>query len=249
MQYLSSFRSVATQFLDFLFPLSCIVCSHPASSLVCDECWQRIPRVTKDSVLYTSTLKKLTSEGTIHTLASCYIFEHNGSFQHIVHGLKYRGYTSLGIQLGETLASVIQELSLSADIVLPVPLHKRKHRERGYNQSEFLAQGIARKLSIPWNPSLLIRQRYTQSQTKLSADERRQNMLNAFALRPSSMEHLSGKTCIIVDDVITTGSTIKACAEVLLQAQPNRIIAASAAIAQESSIFSASVISTNSPQK
>jgi ComF family protein len=134
----------------------------------------------------------------------------------------------LGMCIGETL----KELHHEVDILIPVPLHHIKHRERGYNQSEFIARGIASIINKPVVPNAVRRTRNTQTQTKLNIEERRKNMELAFELVPQSSKILSGKKCLLVDDVITTGATTNACAQVILSAGATKIIAASAALAE-----------------
>ncbi|MCX7984625.1 MAG: ComF family protein [Bacteroidetes bacterium] len=224
-------HNFVTTVVNFIFPPTCIVCSRPLPNLVCQDCWEALPSIANDPALFANTLRKLTTDSTIQTLVSCYIFEYQGPLQQIIHALKYRGYSSVGIQLGELLGTSIRESGLTADLIIPVPLHKRKQRERGYNQAECIAKGMAKVLTIPYNTSILTRHRYTKSQTKLTVTEREYNMKNAFSVNPQWLPCLSHKTCIVVDDVITTGATIKACANALSQAQPASIIAASVAIA------------------
>ena len=175
---------------------------------------------------------KFLSEGEISDLVSCFVFEKEGPFQHIAHALKYKEYKSVGVDLGMRLGKVLKEWNLDVDILIPVPLHRIKHRERGYNQSEFIARGIGSVLGKPVVSSAVRRIRHTQTQTKLNIEERRKNMEHAFELIPHSSNILIEKRCLLVDDVITTGATTNSCAQVILLAGAAKIIAASAALAQ-----------------
>jgi ComF family protein len=222
-------------FLDFLYPPICIACNRPLSDgnqKVCSGCWNAIPRVTKDLPLYQQTRSKLLLEGNIHDLISCFIFEKEGPFQHIIHALKYKEYKSVGVDLGKHIGEALKEWRLEVDILIPVPLHRIKQRERGYNQSEFIARGIASIINKPVVQNAVRRSRDTQTQTKLHIEERRKNMESAFELVPHSSKILSEKRCLLVDDVITTGATTNACAQVILLAGAAKIIAASAALAE-----------------
>lgn len=222
-------------FLDFLYPPVCIACNTPlqdSSQKVCADCWDAIPRVTRLLPLYQQTRTKLLGEGYISDLVSCFVFEKEGPFQHIVHALKYKEYRSLGIDLGMCIGKTIKEYHLEFDILIPVPLHRLKYRERGYNQSEFIARGIASVVNKPVILNAVRRIRNTQTQTKLNSHERRKNMERAFEFIPRSSYILSGKTCLLVDDVITTGATTNACAQELSSAGVEKIIAASAALAE-----------------
>ena len=222
-------------FLDFLYPPLCIACNTPLSDgnqKICSECWNAIPRVTKDLSLYQQTRAKLLFEGNINDIIAYFVFEKKGPFQHIVHALKYKEYKSVGVDLGLRIGEALKEWSFEVDILIPVPLHRIKHRERGYNQSEFIARGIASVIHKPVVPHAVRRAHNTQTQTKLTIEERRKNMECAFELIPHSSKILSGKKCLLVDDVITTGATTNACAHVIRSAGATEIIAASAAIAE-----------------
>jgi ComF family protein len=222
-------------FLDFLYPPICVACNKPladGTQKVCSECWNAIPLVTKDLSLYQQTRAKLLFEGNITDIVSCFVFEKKGPFQHIVHALKYKEYKSVGVELGMRIGEIMKEWRLEVDILIPVPLHRIKHRERGYNQSEFIARGIASVIHKPVVPNAVRRTRNTQTQTKLTIEERRKNMECAFELIPYSSKILSGKKCLLVDDVITTGATTNACAQVILLAGAAKIIVASAALAE-----------------
>jgi ComF family protein len=188
--------------------------------------------VTKLLPLYQQTYAKLLVEGNITDLVSCFVFEKEGPFQKIAHALKYKEYKSIGIDLGMCIGETIKEWNLEIDMLIPVPLHRIKYRERGYNQSEFIARGIASIIGKPIVLNTLRRTRHTQTQTKLNIEERRKNMEHAFELIPNSSPSLSGKNCLLVDDVITTGATTNACAQVLKSAGIAKIVAASAALAE-----------------
>ena len=113
-----------------------------------------------------------------------------------------------------------------------MPLHRIKYRERGYNQSEYIARGIAGVTGKPAACDIVRRKRYTQTQTKLNIEERYLNMKDAFEILPDASKKISGKTCLLVDDIITTGATVNSCAKEILAAGTNSIIAASAALAK-----------------
>jgi ComF family protein len=131
--------------------------------------------------------------------------------------LKYQGVIELADPLGKLLAQTYQRHHLQADIVLPVPLHPERQRQRGFNQATLLARACARQLGIPWDERLLIRRRATSSQVGLTASERRANVAAAFSL-PSSTRRIRERTILLIDDVSTTGATLEACARPLLDA-------------------------------
>ena len=221
--------------LDFFYPPVCIACNKPlpdGNQKVCNDCWTAIPKVTKQLPLYQETRTKLLAEGDISDLVSCFVFEKEGPFQHIAHALKYKEYKSIGVDLGTRIGQALREWNIEVDIIIPVPLHRIKYRERGYNQSEFIAHGIASVVGRPVVLNAVRRTRHTETQTMLNIEERRKNMENAFELISHSSEILLEKRCLLVDDVITTGATTSSCAQAILSAGAVKIIAASAALAK-----------------
>lgn len=220
--------------LDFIYPPFCLSCSDSlpdGRQRVCVRCWNAIGRSSRDLPLFLETRKKLLTSELVDDLVSCFVFEKEGPFQHIAHALKYQGYESLGLELGRRLGTVFREWELAGDMLVPIPLHRRKQRERGYNQAEQVARGVFRVTSIPVRTDLVRRTRFTQSQTTLSIEERKKNMEAAFEVVPGKENAVNGRCIVLVDDVITTGATIVACASALRDAGARRVIASSAALA------------------
>jgi ComF family protein len=147
----------------------------------------------------------------------------------LVHELKYRGRRRVAERLAEALCARPEVRAvLSADVLLvPVPLHPRRHRERGFNQSELLAQALARRLGLECAPACLVRRKDTAPQTGLSAAQRRKNLAGAFAVRRRA--RLLGRVVVLVDDVVTTGATVSACARALREASVAELRVCSAA--------------------
>jgi ComF family protein len=226
---------VSNPLIEFLYPPSCLICHQPPNDVnqkICTSCWNSIQPLSQNHPLYLETRQKLLRDRYIHDLVSCFVFEKDGSFQHIAHALKYQEFKSIGTELGKRIGNVMKEWDIEADVIIPVPLHKQRYRERGYNQAEYIAHGIASVINKSVCNSILQRKRYTQTQTKLSAEERRRNMQDAFEVSDHSKSIINGKACLLVDDVITTGATTNACAKELSAAGAAKIVAASAALAQ-----------------
>jgi len=228
-------KSIINPLLDFIYPPVCISCGTPlpdASQKICKHCWSAIPTLTKDHFLYQQTRSKLLAEGCVVDLISCYVFESDGPFKHIAHALKYQEFKSLGIELGKQIGELVQAWNVETDIIVPVPLHRIKHRERGYNQSEFIARGIALIINKPIVVDAVRRTHYTQTQTELNLEQRYMNMKDVFETLPGTSKKLHGKTCLLIDDVITTGATTNSCAREILASGAKSIITASAALAK-----------------
>jgi ComF family protein len=221
--------------LDFIYPPLCVSCSKllvDGEKLVCEECWRSVQIVHLDLGLYQETRSKLVASGVVDDLVSAFVFTKEGALQHIAHALKYTGYQSIGLELGRRVGSVILAQKIQADYIVPIPLHTRKLRERGYNQAELIARGASEVTGIPVRADLVRRSRFTQSQTTLSIDERKKNVEDAFEIDPRKGDAIEGRSFILLDDVITTGATIEACGRALREAGASHVIAASSALAQ-----------------
>ncbi len=147
-------------------------------------------------------------------------FFKNNPLRPAVHCLKYRGHKAVASILAEFLADTYHRHQLQAQVIVPVPLHASRYRERGYNQSDLLATALGRSLGLPVNRTSLVRIRPTRSQMELTAVERRKNVAKAFDCIDTQ---LSGQTVLVIDDVCTTGSTLDACAEALKQAGARQV--------------------------
>jgi ComF family protein len=228
-------KSLVGVILDFIFPPVCLNCRQLLSAhekFICNPCWEAIERVHPGHPLYCETREKLLASGVVSNLVSCFVFQSEGAVQRLAHAVKYEGFETLGVWLGQELGRAIRSAGIQADCLIPVPLHKRKFRERGYNQAELVARGIAELIGLPVRTDIVRRKRFTETQTKLDLEQRRKNMEEAFEIVPGKDIEVSGKAYIIVDDVITTGATITSCAGEFVSAGASRVIAASLALAQ-----------------
>ena len=149
--------------------------------------------------------------------------------QAIIHHFKYNHRTYLAKKIATFMAEKMKSLTnvVDIDLLIPVPLHKKRLKNRGYNQSHLLCQSISSYTSIPLDVSSLIRIKNTKSQTKLNMEQRMENVAGAFQV--TNRTKIVGKKILLVDDVITTGSTINACAEQLAVNGAQKIYALSAA--------------------
>ena len=151
---------------------------------------------------------------------------YQGLLRDLILQMKHPGQEGLAEAVGNRWAQRDEDRlhELRADLVMPVPLHWRRRWHRGYNQSEALAQAIACRLALPCHPAALRRLRATPPQTTLTATDRRQNLRGAFALRRGS--DLKDKTVLLIDDVMTSGSTVNECAKVIRTARAKTIVVA-----------------------
>lgn len=228
-------QSLLRPLYEFIFPPSCLVCDAPmerTSGRVCAACWHSLRPVASADRTYRLAAERLIRHGHLDGVVPLWHFEQEGTLQSMVHALKYNGITDIGVEMGRFLGERLREEKVieHADGIIPVPLHRAKYRERGYNQSEFISRGIQQVTGLPLLQDVLYRSRFTQSQTELNIAERKLNVDGAFALRKGRSVH--GRSFLLVDDVITTGATIEACAAVLKEHGARRLFASSVALAE-----------------
>lgn len=211
--------SFCNQFLNLFLPPRCVGCRQ-ADAWLCTECMRQIPRVTSpfcvccgDAVSNSELCVRCqTSPLQIESIRSVVYFE--GVLRRAMHWFKYRGRTVLAEPLGDLMAAYWMQHAKPIDVVVPVPLHAARMRERGYNQAALLAREMARRVGLVVDEQVLIRRRATTSQVKLDANQRKENVRAAFCC---SGDKLAGKRVLLIDDVCTTGATLEACAIALYQ--------------------------------
>lgn len=222
---------IADTISRFFWQQECLACEKvlfESEQVVCKECEAEFKDVSGER-LRNEFDRKFAANKIIMQFIPRYLFEVSAPIQHLIHSLKYRDKKKAGIYLGQKIGEQLHALHIQADIIIPVPLHKSKERERGYNQATVIANGISRITGIPTDAKLLRRNRYTESQTNKTLPERRINMADAFETPKNAL--LNGKKVLLCDDVITTGATIEECGKILLSAGAQSVIAVSAALA------------------
>jgi ComF family protein len=151
---------------------------------------------------------------------------HQGPLRAAIHALKYDHESRIAAVLGDLLADAVLRQNWPVDMIIPVPLHLNKLRQRGYNQANKIAQALAARIGSPVASEAIQRTRETLSQVELSAHDRRINVQGAFAVAANYRQELTGKSVILLDDVCTTGSTLTACAIALREVDVASIYAA-----------------------
>jgi len=220
---------------DFVYPKICILSGFkiPESNsnpYVLDE---KIPLMERTSSEDFLDMREKTG---VKLSYSVFAFRNDSYVQTVIHEMKYKGMKNIGIFLGELLNHELKKLGINLNekfhICIPIPLHETKKRERGYNQSEYICKGITSGTEIEIIKKLLIRVKKTETQTKLSFEERKKNMKNAFIFNPRFVNKLNGVNAILVDDVITSGSTIREAISVLKRSGIGEIFVLTAALAK-----------------
>jgi len=218
---------------DFFLPRICPSCGNklqPSEKIVCRKCFSLITIANK-KYIDDEFFRKFSDGNVISGLTSLMMFEKDSPSQHILHSIKYDGLFSLGRSAGRMLGKLKKEVisRWEADLIIPVPLHKLKKAERGYNQSYYIAKGLSEELNIPVKNNILKRIKYTESQTKMNISERMENMDSAFSLK--RRDNVQGRRVILVDDVVTTGATLISCGHVLALGGTSKVYAVTLAIA------------------
>lgn len=222
-------------FVSLLFPRCCIVCGRPLAKgeeCLCTLCNINLPR-TGYHLMEDNPVEKLFWGKIPLERATSFFFYRKGSdFRQILHQLKYGGQKNIGAIMGRYMAAELQESGFfeDIDVIVPVPLHKKKQRLRGYNQSEWIARGVATVTGIPIDTESVVRHKNTETQTSKSSLERWENVNGIFKLHHA--ESLAGKHILIVDDVLTTGATTVECASCLTEIEGVRISVLTLAIAE-----------------
>jgi ComF family protein len=217
------------------FPDLCVCCLQPAPSAeepLCIRCLAALPLTNFQIRKENPVTERFFGRLPLHTGFSLCYFEKKGNVQKIIHALKYYDRPDVGWAMGRMMgASILQTAHFGGlDALVAVPLHAKKQRSRGYNQSARLAEGMASVLGIPFWADAVIRRAYTTSQTHKSRLERFQNVENVFEL--SGRRDLRHMHLLLVDDVLTTGATLEACGSVLLKEEGVKLSVATLAIAE-----------------
>jgi ComF family protein len=212
---------------DLVLPPICVNCHEPlaAHGKLCARCWQRIdficaplcdrlgtplPYATEEVALSSAALRRTPDFGRARAVA-----RFDGVMRELVHRLKYSDHHELLRLFVPMMRAAGRELLPKADCLVPVSLHRWRLWKRRFNQAALLAAGIGREASVAVEYAALQRVKHTVSQVDLSWQERRANVEAAFAIRPDKLALIPGKHIVLIDDVITTGATVEACARAL----------------------------------
>ena len=211
-------RMILNDLLNLFYPRLCLLCQRSlveGEEHICLHCSNHLP-YTHFTNMETNPVCLLLQGKTSFVAATALLhFTKGGRGQKLIHSSKYHGNKKLGYELGRMAATTYRETGLfdTVDLLLPVPLHPKRMRQRGYNQSEWIAYGIRSVTGIAVDTSPLSRIKKTESQTRKQIFERSENVEDIF--RVENTDTLKNKHILLVDDVITTGSTMNACAEAM----------------------------------
>ena len=222
--------------VNLFYPLHCLLCKKPlikGEQHICLDCFCNMPKTNYHISKANPARDLFSGYSQINEVTAFLFFEKEGTTQRLIHSLKYRGNKSLAEFMGRIAALELNNCGFcaSADVILPIPLHPKKERQRGYNQSEIIAKGLASVYGNKVDNKALKRIIHTQSQTLKSVFDRHINVEKIFEV--TDIENLYGKHILLVDDVMTTGATISSCIEALLSVPDIKISIFSLSIARE----------------
>lgn len=223
-------------FLSLIFPRICASCGKllfKNEDIICTKCLYKLPKTNFHRFADNQVMQIFWGRIQLHSAAAFLNFSKSGRVQRLVHQLKYKNKTNVGVLLGELYGGDLKKAVLfsTVDVVIPVPLHWKKQKKRGFNQSEMFGRGLAKAMNAKLDTQTLIRNVNTDTQTKKSKAERWENVRDVFELKDP--EHLKGKHILLVDDVITTGATMEASATTLMTITGVKVSAATIAFASK----------------
>ena len=215
-----SLKHIFTDAMQLFFPHNCMGCGSDLlsdSSMLCLRCISSLPYTGYENIENNPVEDIFRGRATIKEAASTFYFSKGHLVQQFIHQLKYKGNQQVGQYLGALMGKTLLQSSrfTNIDYLVPLPLYADKEFKRGYNQSTIICNGMSATMQIPVLNNNVIRQRYTDTQTKKHRAERWENVEGSFAIKNPLI--LANKNILLVDDVITTGATLEACAQCMQQ--------------------------------
>lgn len=222
--------------INLFYPNNCVVCHNglvKGEEVLCTGCLYHLPRTRFWNDHDNPVARTFWGRVNIENACAYFHFVKGSKYQKLLHLLKYNGRQDVGKMLGKELGRELARSSLykGIDEIIPVPLHAKKQKIRGYNQSEVIARGISETMQIPVSTQVLARHQFTETQTKKNREDRIKNVSSAFMVHDA--ERINGKHVLLIDDVVTTGATLEVCANTLLSSADVKISIATLAYASD----------------
>ena len=219
---------------ELFYPETCCCCKarlNEKECFICLKCDITIPRTFFDDEPNNSLEKKLWGRIPFQRVWAMFHLTSGGKVQELLYQIKYMNKYELGLFMGERMGKNLKKMNWinEIDMIIPVPLHRRRLLKRGYNQCEALGSGISNMLEIPLRTSVLRRNMYNKSQTNYKKARRWKNVEGIFRLAHPEM--IKGKHVLLIDDVVTTGSTLEACTDELMKGEHVKVSIATMACA------------------
>lgn len=219
---------------EMFFPKLCATCGERLISqekYLCFNCWHDLPVTNFHLKSENKVAQLFWGRVKIENATSFFSYKKGSRYQQLIHFIKYRGVKELGLEAGKRFGIVLKDTKIfdDIDVVIPVPLHPLKYKKRGFNQSDWIAEGVAQTLQKTVSKNNLIRKVFTSTQTQKNRFERWQNVEDIFEI--NTIKDIQGKHILLIDDVVTTGSTLEACAFELLKISDVKVSIATLAFA------------------
>jgi ComF family protein len=232
----SFLREVCIDFISMFYPRYCLVCHGglvKGEDKLCTHCIYHLPKSSYHTNPQNPVFKRLEGRFPLEAASAFLVFRKRGRAQKILHALKYQNQPELGAEIGRVYGSDIAKGNFfrEVEIIVPIPLHVARLRKRGYNQSELFGRGLSEVMNVPMVTDAVERKVKTETQTKKNKLLRWKNVEEVFMV--VNVNHVAGKHVMLVDDVITTGATIEACAQQLIKAGCKKISVVSIAYASK----------------
>lgn len=222
--------------LELVFPKACLVCSKEDPAWICTSCHLALtPKTLRSCPMCLATAEPFLcspcrSTTSLSSLTYCFSYE-DKRIARLIHALKYQNIQALSQFFAQKIFQTISYYPFNNDwVIVPVPLHWQRKNERGYNQSELIAQELSPLVQLEVETQALIRTHYTKTQTKFSKEERKKNLLESFAVK--FPEKIKNKNILLLDDVATTLATLETCAETLKKSGAQNVWAVTIARAE-----------------
>ena len=212
--------------INLLYPKLCLGCSAlllTNEQSICSACNHNLPFTNHHNLELNETTKKFYGIIPVEFSAAMLYFHQKGIVQNLIHNLKYKNHQEIGTILGKWYANDLKGISETQKFseIIPVPLHKKRFEERGYNQVTTFCEALSNELSIPYNPYVLYRSRYSKTQTRKDKEKRKDIANSLFDVTFCEENH--NKHFLLVDDVMTSGATLEACAKALLKIPNSKV--------------------------
>lgn len=228
-------NTIVEDFVSLFFPRFCLACAGPmvkGEEILCTHCITELPKTHYHLLTENQIKNKLAGRLPIQYGWAFLKFRKRGIVQHLLHQLKYNQHPEVGVRLGQAYGWELVQSGFDCqfDLIIPVPLHQSRRRQRGYNQSAKFAEGLSQAMNVPWDETVSIRIQSSETQTHKSKAERWENVKDVFSVDARSK--VEDKRILLVDDVITTGATLEACGNHLVSCGCSQLSVACLAEAQ-----------------
>lgn len=227
------FNLVVQNLINIIYPKCCTACGNVLmyqEQELCTNCLYHIPKTRFHDDPANPVAQMFWGRVKLEYATSLFYYSKGSHYQKVMHQLKYKGKKEIGYELGKILGNELKKTKFNTiEAIIAVPLHISKLKSRGYNQSEFIAKGIAETMYKPYIKNIIERIHANESQTRKNKYQRWKNVENIFAVQDTTS--LQGKHILLVDDIITTGATLEACTHELLKIKNTKISVATLGMA------------------